>query len=220
MIAPDRGFLGNEEIRDAFDDLGDEIASSENATQVGDQFLDGHAAPPNAGTLTVARPIYDHERGTRIMPWEIRPGTLIRVRGIQPNTNSLNATGRDGTTVFSVIGVDYNTDSAAATLEKIAGLLAQAPSVPEPPEPGQVAPLASEHPGREVVDARDPRYRVAEAHSPRRAQPGRGDRHHAVGELHDLSRDPITHRQPDDAGRLLGELAGALGGHDHVRGAG
>ncbi|MER7483680.1 ABC transporter ATP-binding protein [Streptomyces sp. NPDC126510] len=41
--------------------------------------------------------------------------------------------------------------SAAASLEKIAGLLAQSPSVPEPAAPRQLPPLASEHPGREVV---------------------------------------------------------------------
>ncbi|MFC9508748.1 ABC transporter ATP-binding protein [Streptomyces sp. NPDC057002] len=41
--------------------------------------------------------------------------------------------------------------SAAASLEKIAGLLAQTPSVPEPANPRPLPPLASEHPGREVV---------------------------------------------------------------------
>ncbi|MEU5100161.1 ABC transporter ATP-binding protein [Streptomyces sp. NPDC020996] len=41
--------------------------------------------------------------------------------------------------------------SAAASLEKIAGLLAQTPSVPEPSAPVQLPPLAGEHPGREVV---------------------------------------------------------------------
>ncbi|MFC8571286.1 ABC transporter ATP-binding protein [Streptomyces sp. NPDC057245] len=41
--------------------------------------------------------------------------------------------------------------SAAASLEKIAGLLAQTPSVPEPTAPKQLPPPASEHPGREVV---------------------------------------------------------------------
>ncbi|WP_405507456.1 ABC transporter ATP-binding protein [Streptomyces purpurascens] len=41
--------------------------------------------------------------------------------------------------------------SAAASLEKIAGLLAQTPSVPEPADPRPLPPLASEHPGREVV---------------------------------------------------------------------
>ncbi|MFJ4833333.1 ABC transporter ATP-binding protein [Streptomyces sp. NPDC088747] len=41
--------------------------------------------------------------------------------------------------------------SAAASLEKIAGLLAQVPSVPEPAAPRPLPALASEHPGREVV---------------------------------------------------------------------
>ncbi|MDG4862319.1 ABC transporter ATP-binding protein, partial [Streptomyces sp. T-3] len=40
--------------------------------------------------------------------------------------------------------------SAAASLEKIAGLLAQTPSVPEPVKPGQLPVLDGEHPGREV----------------------------------------------------------------------
>jgi ATP-binding cassette subfamily B protein len=41
--------------------------------------------------------------------------------------------------------------SAAASLEKIAGLLAQTPSVQEPPAPRRLPALESEHPGREVV---------------------------------------------------------------------
>ncbi|MET7325364.1 ABC transporter ATP-binding protein [Streptomyces sp. NPDC005549] len=41
--------------------------------------------------------------------------------------------------------------SAAASLEKIAGLLAQTPSVPEPTAPKELPPPASEHSGREVV---------------------------------------------------------------------
>ncbi|MDL5203899.1 ABC transporter ATP-binding protein [Streptomyces sp. ALI-76-A] len=41
--------------------------------------------------------------------------------------------------------------SAAASLEKIAGLLAQTPTVPEPSAPRPLPALESEHPGREVV---------------------------------------------------------------------
>ncbi|MET7480542.1 ABC transporter ATP-binding protein [Streptomyces sp. NPDC005648] len=41
--------------------------------------------------------------------------------------------------------------SAAASLEKIAGLLAQTPSVPPPSTPRSLPALESEHPGREVV---------------------------------------------------------------------
>ncbi|MET8712714.1 ABC transporter ATP-binding protein [Streptomyces sp. NPDC004735] len=41
--------------------------------------------------------------------------------------------------------------SASASLEKIAGLLAQTPAVPEPAEPKVLPPVAGEHPGREVT---------------------------------------------------------------------
>ncbi|MFI6651541.1 ABC transporter ATP-binding protein [Streptomyces sp. NPDC050529] len=41
--------------------------------------------------------------------------------------------------------------SAAASLEKIAGLLAQTPTVPEALEPQELPPLTGGHPGREVV---------------------------------------------------------------------
>ncbi|WP_217547741.1 ABC transporter ATP-binding protein [Streptomyces sp. GbtcB6] len=41
--------------------------------------------------------------------------------------------------------------SASASLEKIAGLLAQTPSVPEPSVPRELPPLPTELPGREVV---------------------------------------------------------------------
>ncbi|MEU9353776.1 ABC transporter ATP-binding protein [Streptomyces griseoloalbus] len=41
--------------------------------------------------------------------------------------------------------------SAAASLEKIAGLLAQTPSVPEPAEPRELPERRPAHPGREVV---------------------------------------------------------------------
>ncbi|MEV5201893.1 ABC transporter ATP-binding protein [Streptomyces sp. NPDC053720] len=41
--------------------------------------------------------------------------------------------------------------SAAASLQKIAGLLTQTPSVPEASHPREPAPLTGEHPGREVV---------------------------------------------------------------------
>ncbi|MFF9278549.1 ABC transporter ATP-binding protein [Streptomyces griseosporeus] len=41
--------------------------------------------------------------------------------------------------------------SAAASLEKIAGLLAQTPSVPEPSAPRELPPLQGDMPGREVV---------------------------------------------------------------------
>jgi hypothetical protein len=103
--------------RNGYLDLGDEVGSLANATRAAQQFLTDHRTAPNQGRLTVARPIYDHDLGMMIQPWEIRPGKLIRVRGILASSDALNATSRDGVTVFKVIGVDYDTSSASAILE-------------------------------------------------------------------------------------------------------
>jgi hypothetical protein len=51
-----------------------------------------------------------------VMPWEIRPG-LIRVRGILPRIDALNASDRDGVTVFRIVSAEYRASDAAATLE-------------------------------------------------------------------------------------------------------
>lgn len=101
--------------REAFIDLGDEAASSANATAIGDAFLAEHAAPVNAARLTVARPVFDRDRGRSVQPWEIRPGYIIRVRGVQPEIDFLN-TARNGSTIFRVVAVDASSDGSA-TLE-------------------------------------------------------------------------------------------------------
>lgn len=103
--------------RTAYIDLGDNIGSSAAADQAGDQFLEEHQYPPNAGRLTVARPILDLIDGRMVYPYDIRAGQLIRVRGILPNVDSLNATARDGATVFRVWSKEYRASSASATLE-------------------------------------------------------------------------------------------------------
>jgi hypothetical protein len=103
--------------REAFIDLSDTVGSAANADQVGDQFLNEHRYPPNAGTLTITQPTMDLVLGWKIQPWEIRPGNLIRVRGVNPHIDPLNATDRDGSTVFRVVSVEYDTATASATLE-------------------------------------------------------------------------------------------------------
>lgn len=128
--------------REAFSDLGDEIASNTNAIQVGDQFLTEHATPPNAGTLTIARPIHDHHGHKMIMPWEIRPGELIRVQGIMANPNTLNVTTRDGVTVFRVTAVDFDAASASATLELDSGPAAAVTTRPLAGRPSTARTLA------------------------------------------------------------------------------
>lgn len=98
-------------------DLGDQAGSSSNAARAGDSFLAEHAVPVNTGTLTIARPILDVIAGRMIQPWEIEPGNLIRVRGVLPKPDSLNASDRDGVTVFRVTSVEFDAESCSATLE-------------------------------------------------------------------------------------------------------
>jgi hypothetical protein len=98
-------------------DLADELGSAAQATARGLTFLGDHAVPPNAGTLTVARRIYDGRTGRWVHPWNIRPGSLIRVRGIQPTPDTLNTTSPDGVTIFRIVVATYDEDSRTAVLE-------------------------------------------------------------------------------------------------------
>lgn len=104
-------------IREGFLDLGGQAGSAGNAAQAGDGFLGDHAFIPNAGTLSVARPVLDLQTGRMVPPYLIRPGYLCRVRGVAPTPDTLNGTVRDGSTIFRIAAKDYDTDSAAASLE-------------------------------------------------------------------------------------------------------
>lgn len=103
--------------REAFIDLGTETGTEANAIQTGDQFLAEHATAPNAGTLTIDRPILDRDTARMVAPWEILPGQLIRVHGVLPRVDALNAVARDGVTVFRIVAVEYSVDRATARLE-------------------------------------------------------------------------------------------------------
>lgn len=111
--------------RTAFLDLGDEASSQANAIRAGDQFLQEHQFATNAGRLTISRPIVDNVAGRMVNPWEIRPGSLIRVRGVESYPDALNSDGRDGLTVFKIAATSYSASDATATLD----LDAYAPSV-------------------------------------------------------------------------------------------
>jgi hypothetical protein len=103
--------------RTAFIDLGDDASTQGNAHRVGDEFLTEHQYPTNGGRLTVAGPIIDYADGRMVQPWEIRAGSLIRVRGVESYPDSLNGTGRDGLTVFKVAATSYSASEATATLD-------------------------------------------------------------------------------------------------------
>jgi hypothetical protein len=103
--------------RTQYIDLSDTTGSLANATQAANSLLAEHAKPSNSGSLTVTAPVLDVIDQRYVMPWEIRPGNLIRVRGVLPNADSLNASDRDGVTVFRIAATDYKQADNAVTLE-------------------------------------------------------------------------------------------------------
>lgn len=112
-------------------DLGDDVGSSAAAAQIGDTYLDEHAVAGNTGTVTIRTPIWDLVLGRLVEPWEIRPGNLIRLHGVAPTTDALDATDLDGNAVFPIWAVTYQLSSNSALLDlqreprTLSGLLAR-----------------------------------------------------------------------------------------------
>jgi hypothetical protein len=102
-------------IRTAYIDLGDESGSAVNAAIVSFNFLNDHALPTSGGTLTIARPIRDVVAGKLLMPWQIRPGAMITVHGIEASALT-GAGSRDGLTTFRIVSVEVSPEGVA-TLE-------------------------------------------------------------------------------------------------------
>lgn len=97
-------------------DISDTRGSLANAQRAGDQFLAEHAIPSRSGTLTVSTPIVDLTTGRLAPPWMVRPGGLIRLTGVDIDPAALDATTRNGQTVFRVVEVAYSQATNTATL--------------------------------------------------------------------------------------------------------
>lgn len=103
-------------IRQAMIQLGSDVGTLAQAQAAGDNFLEEHNVPKNAGSLTVARPIRDVITGALVMPWEIEAGELVRIHGVEAYPDAFNATTNDAQGVFRIHAVDYNSDGNQATL--------------------------------------------------------------------------------------------------------
>ena len=97
-------------------DLGSDAGSQGMADATAGAFLADHRVPGNAGTLAVSAPIYDRVLGRMLQPWELRAGSLVRVRNLAPSVDALNATGRDGSSVFRCTEIHYSARLNTATL--------------------------------------------------------------------------------------------------------
>lgn len=100
-----------------FQDLGNESGDLDNATQVNLTALEEHRYPANGGQVTVSRAVVDLFTGRRVEPYEIEPGYLCRLVGIDPSPDALNATAPDGGTVCRIVATNYSADSHSVSLE-------------------------------------------------------------------------------------------------------
>lgn len=103
--------------RTATIDMGSETFSTTAATQAGNAFLDEHVNPPNAGTVTVAQRVWDHVERRYVKPFEIRPGWNARVFGVQPKRDTLNSGAQDGSTIFRIVSMNFDTNDGVAVCE-------------------------------------------------------------------------------------------------------
>lgn len=108
---------GGRLVRSTVIDLADEVGSAAAADRAGDEFLEDHNLPKNAGTLNVSRRIRDVITGADVDPQDIEPRELIRVRGVESYPDALNADSNDGQTVFRIWALDYSTEDGTARLE-------------------------------------------------------------------------------------------------------
>lgn len=98
-------------------DLGGQTGTAAQATRAGQQFLAQHATPTNNGTIGVSEPLFDYSTRRTLMPHELKPGVLVRVRNLAPYQDALNPTTTDGVAVFRCTNVDYADGVATLTLD-------------------------------------------------------------------------------------------------------
>lgn len=99
-----------------FQDLGETVSDSDNATQANAAVLLDHRFPQNGGSVTVARPVVDLFTGRRVQPYEIEPGYLCRIVGVNPSRDALNNNPRNGSTLCLIVATDYDADAHATTV--------------------------------------------------------------------------------------------------------
>jgi hypothetical protein len=103
--------------RRIYQDLSDTTSSATNAAQANTVLLNDHRFPVNGGKLLVTRQVVDLYTGRRIEPWEIQPGYVARVSGMNPNRDALNSSPRNGSTLCRIVTNEYDGAIHGASLD-------------------------------------------------------------------------------------------------------
>jgi len=99
-----------------FQDLGDH-ADGDDANQANASVLENHRYPQNSGRVRISRGIVDLFTGRTVQPFEIEPAYMIRLVGVDPEPDALNATAPNGGTVCRIVNTDYSADDHAVDLD-------------------------------------------------------------------------------------------------------
>lgn len=100
-----------------FQDLGESVSDADNATQANASILADHRYPQNGGRVTVARPVVDLFTGRRVEPFDIEPGYLCRVVGVDPSVDAMNNNPRNGSTLCRIVGTTYSAADHSVDLD-------------------------------------------------------------------------------------------------------
>lgn len=99
-------------------DLGTEVGITFDEAQIaGDNFLDEHSYPVRGGTVTIGRPIRDKLTGRQVDPSEIRSGSLVVMRNVDPTFANMSPTGSNGLTAFRMASATHDANAGATTCE-------------------------------------------------------------------------------------------------------
>lgn len=100
-----------------FQDLSNVSGNTTNAANANSTVLLDHRFPRNGGQVKVQRDIVDLFTGCTVAPYQIEPGYLVRVVGINPSVDTLNNSPRNGSTVCLIVNTDYDSSDNSATLD-------------------------------------------------------------------------------------------------------
>lgn len=100
-----------------FQDLSNVSGNTTNAATANQTVLQDHRFPRNGGQVKVQRDIVDLWTGCKVAPYQIEPGYMVRVVGVNPSVDALNNSPRNGSTICQLISTDYDSSENSVTLD-------------------------------------------------------------------------------------------------------
>jgi hypothetical protein len=100
-----------------YQDLTETVSSATNATQANSTVLNDHRFPLNGGQVTVSRPVVDLWTGRTVQPFEIQPGYIARIVGVNPSRDALNNSPRNGSSLCRIVNTDYSAGSHSVSID-------------------------------------------------------------------------------------------------------